>query len=291
MIGPVFKIVGTSKNRGHYRRSKIRNHRNQSAHSSQQDLSGDFSPSRPQSIVSYLIQVSKSTDDYESAVSRLREVRSFIESLHCKIEHYGLSSDNAKAVSSFFQKQVEEAIASGLITALSPHEDAISILSDLAAQELRVKNQDQKPVVGECNDDLVDKMVQRAKEGIPPEKPYFHDDWRSPVEFLYETYRPLLNADTSESSLYQDQLSWIHPSRKKLETITSQADLYGSGAWGEDLMQALRNYYAKRGGSKELAKIVPTKKQRNDKKFRKLGLSDEDIADQQKRSAASFLKI
>lgn len=291
MIGPVFKIVGTSKNRGHYRRSKIRNHRNQSTNASLQDLSGNFSLSRPQSLVSYLIHVSKSTEDYEGVVSRLREVRSFIENLHCEIAHYGLSPDNVENVSSFFQKRVEEAIANRIIPALSPHEDAICILSDLAAEELLLKNQVQKPAVGECDDELVNKMVQRAKEGVPPEKPYFHDEWKSPVEFLYEIYRPLLSNDNSESSLYQDQLSWIHPSKKKLETITGQVDLYGSGAWGEDLVQALRNYYAKRGGPKELAKIVPTKKQRNDKKFRKLGLSDKDIADQQKRSAASFLKI
>ena len=291
MIGPVFKIVGTSRNPGYYRRSKIRNRKDQSSTGSAPGLNGDFLPSRPQSLISYLVEISKFADDYEDVVARLRQVRSFIESQYESIDRCGLSPDSAKDVSSFFQERVKEEIENGSLPSLAPHEDAISILSDLAADAFRSRLQKQRLEIDESKDDLVEKMVQRAKKGIPPAKPYFRDEWNSPVEFLYEAYRTLLGSDHGESSLYQDQLSWIHPSRKRLEATTGQVDLYGSSAWGEDLMQALRNYYAKRGGSKELAQIVPTKKQRNDKKFRKLGLSDEDIADQQKRSAASFLRI
>lgn len=292
ILGPVFEIKTTAPAFGYPRLPPNGINFGSDDGGFDQGVSDPFRlTNQPRSLISYLIEISDTVDDYESFVSRIRRVSEFLDTL--KLE--GVPPLNGEAdlcaVSSGFQQRIRNAIDEGLLPSLSESEEAIVVLSNLAAYEILHKPSIKPLDEAESGEDFVINMVERAKSGLPPEVPYFSRDWATPMEFLLDIYGSLLSTNPSHNFLYQDQIGWIHPSKKKMISILGNSELYGSELWGEDLLQALRNYFSNRGGVKALSEVLPTKKQRNDKHFLNLGLSQEDIADPNKRSAAAFLKL
>lgn len=137
----------------------------------------------------------------------------------------------------------------------------------------------------------VDKMIERANLGLPPEKPYLSKKYESPLEFLRLEYGEFLSYyGASSDYIYQDQLRYIYPSRstilaikRKIKAANKLGDVETSISlskkltqlekqysdkliWGDDLMKALDNYIRRVKNDSEdklkLSDIVKTRSMR-----------------------------
>ena len=210
-------------------------------------------------VQSFLLEKSEDpTCDFLSLQAAIRQMREALIPAKREVRESDAHLDIETVYEGFVDRitsAIREEAEGESMPLMGQYEDAVPFVAITIAQEALSETLEKTTPANPLNEGMhpkeleVDQMVNRAKKGKPPKKPYIPDMWkdRGGVKaFVSETYGHLLDASNPENNfLYQDQLSWIHPDKAKRKKLVPEfvdnPELIGNHIWGIDVVKSLKN--------------------------------------------------